>query len=406
MEYLDGSLHISGIPAEALAERFGTPVYVYDAEVIRRQIANVKLAFAGLPFRPFYAMKANGNLSILRLVREHYLGCDSVSPGEIHLAMRAGFQPADIWFTCSNVSDEDLRAIPDPHIVINVNSMSEIDRCLRLGLENPMAIRVNPPVGAGHHADVVTAGDSVKFGIDVAEVESARMVIEDSGRKVVGLHAHIGSGIDDLEPLLASARTLLSLVPDFRNLRFVNFGGGISTPYKPGDEEFPLREYGEWLTTLAGALLRARDVTAIIEPGRYIVAQSGVLLARVTSRRISAGVDWLGVDTGFNHLARPSKYGAYHHIVNATRGTNDSLRESWDPVVTREDVVVAGNICESGDVFTRAEGRTVTRPIDRTRIGDLLAFCDVGAYGFSMASHYNARLLPPEVLVDGGYAHG
>ena len=405
MEYLDGSLHISGIPAEALAERFGTPVYVYDAEVIRRQIANVKLAFAGLPFRPFYAMKANGNLSILRIVREHYLGCDSVSPGEIYLAMRAGFQADDIWFTCSNVSDEDLRAIPDPRIVINVNSMSEIDRCLRLGLENPMAIRVNPPVGAGHHADVVTAGDSVKFGIDVAEVESARMVIEDSGRKVVGLHAHIGSGIDDLEPLLTSARTLLSLVPDFRNLRFVNFGGGISTPYKPGDQEFPLREYGEWLTTLAGALLRARDVTAIIEPGRYIVAQSGVLLARVTSRRISAGVDWLGVDTGFNHLARPSKYGAYHHIVNATRGTNDSLRESWDPVVTREDVVVAGNICESGDVFTRAEGRTVTRAIDRTRIGDLLAFCDVGAYGFSMASHYNARLLPPEVLVDSGHAH-
>jgi diaminopimelate decarboxylase len=238
----------------------------------------------------------------------------------------------------------------------------------------------------------------------VAEVESARLVIEDSGRKVVGLHAHIGSGVDSVAPLLESARTLLNLVPDFRNLRFVNFGGGVSTPYKPGEKEFPLIEYGEQLAKMAGNLLRARDLTAIIEPGRYIVAQSGVLLARVTSRRISAGVHWLGVDTGFNHLARPSKYGAYHHILNATHGSHESLREAWDPSVTREDVVVAGNICESGDVFTRAEGRTVSRPIDRTKVGDLLAFCDVGAYGFSMASHYNARLLPPEVLLDGGYA--
>jgi len=404
MEYRSGILHIGNHPTDALAERFGTPLYVYDAAVIRRQIERVRSAFAGLPFRPMYAMKANSNLAILRLVREHGFGCDAVSPGEIYLAMHAGFAADAIWFTCSNVSDEDLRAIPGPRIVINVNSLSEIDRCLALGLTNPIALRVNPDVGAGHHADVVTAGGSVKFGIDLAEVETARMLVEDGGQKVVGIHAHIGSGVDATTPLLESARVLLDLARAFPNLQWINFGGGLATPYKPGEKEFPIDEYGAKLTEVAGSFLRKRGLTAILEPGRYVVAQSGVLLARLTSKRVSAGVTWAGVDTGFNHLARPSKYSAYHHILNATNGSNASLRESWDASVPREDVVVAGNICESGDVFTRSEGSFVTRAIDRTRVGDLLAFCDAGAYGFSMASHYNARLLPVEVLLDGDEA--
>ncbi|HEY0157473.1 MAG TPA: diaminopimelate decarboxylase [Thermoanaerobaculia bacterium] len=404
MEYINGSLHIDSIPASELAARFGTPLYVYDAAVIRRQIGQILTAFSGLPFQPFYAMKANGNLSILRMVREQGFGCDAVSPGEIQLALRAGFAPENVWFTCSNVSDEDMRAIPDPRIVVNVNSMAEIDRCLSLDLENPVALRINPDVGAGHHADVITAGDSVKFGIDLAEVDSARMLVEDAGRTLVGIHAHIGSGVDTPAPLLDSARRLLELAPAFRNLKWINFGGGIATPYRPNEPEFPLMEYGAELTRIAGAMLRARDLTAIIEPGRYIVAESGLLLTRVTTKRVSAGVEWIGVDTGFNHLVRPTKYCAYHHIVNATRGASGSLRETFDEKADREEVVVAGNLCESSDVFTRTDGKVATRPLDRTHVGDLLAFCDAGAYGFSMASHYNSRLLPPEILVERGQA--
>lgn len=401
MEYRSNYLYIGDVAVAELAARFGTPFYAYDAAALRGQIDKVKKAFSGLPFQPFYAMKANSNLSILRLIHEQGFGCDAVSPGEIYLARAAGFPAESIWFTCSNVSDEDLRAIPYPRIVVNVNSMSEIDRVLGVDLENPIALRVNPDVGAGHHADVITAGDSVKFGIDLAEIHSARMLVEDAGRKVVGLHAHIGSGVDSIEPLIASARELLALAPSFPNLKWINFGGGMSTPYKPGDKEFPIEEYGAELTRVAGAMLRARDLTAILEPGRYIVASAGTLVSRVTSRRISAGVDWVGCDTGFNHLVRPSKYDAYHHIVNASRGGDGSLRESWRDEGDREDVVVAGNLCESSDVFTRSEGRALTRTIDRVETGDLLAFCDAGAYGFSMASHYNARLLPPEILVDG-----
>lgn len=404
MQYQNSLLHIGGVSTADLASQFGTPLYVYDAAVIRRQVANVRDAFSALPFQPFYAMKANGNLALLRLIREQGFGCDAVSPGEIHLAMRAGFTADAIWFTCSNVSDDDLRAIPDPAIVINVNSVAEIDRIVALGLTNPIALRVNPPVGAGHHADVITAGDSVKFGIDVAEIATARMLVEDSGRRVVGLHAHIGSGVDDIAPLLDAARCLLELAPHFKWLHWLNFGGGIATPYRPGDLEFPIADYGRELAVLAGPLLRERNLTAILEPGRYLVAESGTLLARVTSKRVSAGVEWIGVDTGFNHLVRPSKYGAYHHILNASRGTNGSLRTSWDPTLERDQLVVAGNLCESGDVFTRVAGRAIPRALEATRIGDLIAFCDAGAYGFSMASHYNARLLPPEVLIDDGKA--
>jgi diaminopimelate decarboxylase len=384
-------LNLGEQSAEELAERYGTPVYVYNAAVIRRQIERVKKAFSALPFRPFYAMKANGSLAILDLIRGNGFGCDCVSPGEIYISRQAGFTAEEIWFTCSNVSDEDLSGIGDERIVVNVNSISEIDRVLSLDLQNPIALRVNTDVGAGHHADVVTAGGGVKFGIDLAQVNDARMIVEDSGRKVVGLHAHIGSGIDDLSPLIESAKRLLDLSPDFANLRWLNFGGGISIPYRPGDKEFPIDDYGSELTRIADRLLRARDLAAILEPGRYVVAQSGTLLARVTARRISGGLTWLGCDTGFNHLVRPSKYGAYHHIVNASRKSK-----------SREEYVVAGNLCESGDVFTRdAMGNVIPRMLDHTEVGDLIAFLDAGAYGFSMASHYNARLLPPEVMLDG-----
>ena len=403
MHFDNGVLHIGGVSAVDLANRYGTPLYVYDAAVIRRQIDRVKTAFESLPFRPFYAMKANGALAILDMVRKSGFGCDAVSPGEIFIARQAGFTPENVWFTCSNVSDDDLRQVHDPQIVINVNSMSEIDRILALDLPNPIALRVDPAIGAGHHVDVVTAGGGVKFGIDRAEVEDARMIVEDSGRKVVGLHAHIGSGIDDLAPLVESARRLLEVSGGFSNLRWINFGGGFSVPYEPGDLEFPVDEYGAELSHVSDRLLRARDLTAIVEPGRYVVAESGVLLARATARRISGGFWWLGVDTGFNHLVRPSKYGAYHHIINASRGSRAALRESYDESKLPEELVVAGNLCESGDVFTRdANGNVLVRKMERTSTGDLIAFCDVGAYGFSMASHYNARLLPPEVLVDDG----
>ncbi|MHB0968543.1 MAG: diaminopimelate decarboxylase [Thermoanaerobaculia bacterium] len=405
MKYRDGILHIGGISAPDLVARFGTPLYVYDAAVIRRQIERLALAFAPLAPRLFYAMKANGNIAILRIMREAGLGCDAVSPGEIFIARRAGFTGVDTWFTCSNVSDDDLRAIDDPTLLINVNAMSDLDRIVRLGLKNPIGLRVNTEVGEGHHADVVTAGYGVKFGFDIAEIGDARMIAEDAGLNVVGLHAHIGSGIRRSEPLVESARTLMEISETFPKLEFVNFGGGIAVPYQPGDREFPINDYGRHIAGLAGPRLAARGVRAILEPGRFLVAEAGTLLATVTSRRISGGYDWLGCDTGFNHLVRPSKYGAYHHILNASRGDDSMLREHVHTIdETTPGVIVAGNLCESGDVFTRDTEGPLPRQLPPIKVDDILAFCDAGAYGFSMSSNYNGRVLPAEVLIDGGEA--
>ncbi|HXI11913.1 MAG TPA: diaminopimelate decarboxylase [Thermoanaerobaculia bacterium] len=395
-------LQVGNVSTAHLAERFGTPFYVYEADVIRRQIARIQSSFRAIPFRPFYAMKANANVAILDLLCRSGFGVDAVSPGEVFLAKRAGLPADRIWFTCSNVSDDDLAALLDPSIVININSMSEIDRCLRLKMPNPIAIRINPDVGAGHHRDVVTGGFGVKFGIALGEVEALRMVAESGGLRVVGLHAHIGSGIDGIAPLLESARILVETSNDFRDLEWINFGGGMSIPYAPGDRDFDLESYGRELERIAGETLRSRNLMAILEPGRYVVGQSGTLVARVTALRISSGYSWIGCDTGFNHLARPSKYGAYHHILNASRGDDRWLRASYEiDCLPQDQGIVAGNICESGDVFTRDINGPTPRCLAPTRVGDLLAFCDAGAYGFSMASHYNLRLLPPEILVDG-----
>ncbi len=407
MNYLNHVLFFDGVSAVDLAARFGSPLYIYEASILRRQMQRIRDAFARLPFRPFYAMKANSNLSILQMFAAEGFGCDSVSPGEVFIAQRAGFSGERIWFTCSNVSDDDLLAITDPSIVINVNAITDIDRCLSLGIKNPIAIRVNPDIGAGHHPDVITGGFGVKFGIDLAEVRDARMIAEDGGLTVEGIHAHIGSGVTTIDPLIQSAKTLLDLSDDFAELKWINFGGGMAVPYRPGDTEFEIQQYGESLADLAETKLRRRNLTAILEPGRYLVAQSGTLLGSVTTLRVSSGFEWIGVDTGFNHLVRPSKYGAYHHILNASRGSDEMLRESLPSgggYATAGGAIIAGNLCESGDVFTREEHGLKPRAIQTSGTGDLLAFCDAGAYGFSMGSHYNARLLPAEVIVDGGTA--
>lgn len=403
MHYKTKVLHIGEVAVSDLAERFGTPFYVYDAAALQRQMSNLQSAFSALPFQPFYAAKANGNTSLLRIIGSQGFGCDAVSPGEVFLAKHAGFSSDRIWFTCSNVSDEDLNAIQDPAIVINVNSMSEIDRVIRLKLPNPVAIRINPEVGAGHHRDVITGGFGVKFGLDLGEIGAARMVAEDHGVRVVGVHAHIGSGVNSVSPLLEAATRLLGVSKEFRDLQWINFGGGISVPYKPGETEFPIVEYGQRLEELAAETLKTRGLRCILEPGRYVVASSGTLVARVTAKRISSGFEWIGIDTGFNHLVRPSRYGSYHHILNATNGEDRWLRQNLGPaaVASADGVLIAGNICESGDVFTRDGDQLRPRPLPPTKIDDLLAICDAGAYGFSMASHYNARLLPPEILVSG-----
>ena len=404
MRYESGILHLGGVAAPDLIARFGSPLYVYEPEILKRQIAHIQRAFGGLPLRPAYAMKANSNLALLRIIADAGFSFDAVSPGEVQLLRYAGVPNECIWFTCSNVSDEDMRSLGDESIVVNVNGISELDRCIALKLRNPIALRINPDVGAGHHRDVVTGGFGVKFGFDLAEIDDALMMAADNALDVVAIHAHIGSGVTEVEPLIESAKILLDLSAKVPKLKTINFGGGIATPYRPGDPDFPIDEYGARLTELAADRMRERGLVAMIEPGRYITAECGTLLATVTTKHVSSGYEWIGCDTGFNHLARPSKYGAYHHIVNASRGHDALLRSPENRFEEDGTTIVAGNICESGDVFTRDTDGIRPRAIRGLKVGDVIALCDAGAYGFSMASEYNARFLPPEVVVEKGEA--
>lgn len=403
MRYVSHSLVIGEVRAVDLIARFGSPLYVYDAAVIERQIDRLKKALPAV-IEPAYALKANSNLSILQLIARRGLRFDAVSPGEIFLLSRCGLRGERIWFTCSNVSKEDFDQVNDPELIINLNGMSELDLFLASGLRNPISLRINPEIGAGHHRDVVTGGFGVKFGFDPAELMEAVKIARDAGHRLEGLHAHIGSGVSEVAPLVDEAKRLIAFATEIGELRWLNFGGGFGTPYHPLEQEFPIGEYGEALRDTAESLLREHGMTGIVEPGRYIVAQSGVLLTTVTAKRISDGYHWLGCDTGFNHLARPSKYGAYHHVLNATRGSDADLRENASRDVERGESVLAGNICESGDVFTRSSEGIAPRQLPHAKVGDVLALCDTGAYGFSMASHYNARQLPAEVLVRGAEA--
>ena len=403
MEYRQGTLYLGDVSAADLLREYGSPLYVYEAAILERQLDRLTSGLSALPVKPFYAMKANSNLELLRRIAARSFGCDAVSPGEVDLARKAGFDPSDIWFTCSNVSDQDLLSLEDEQITINVNSMSELDRFMRLRLRNPLALRINPDVGAGHHRDVVTGGFGVKFGFDLAELETARILAEDNGTPVKGLHAHIGSGITEIEPLIQSASALLETAAAFDKLELLNFGGGLAVPYRPGEPEMDVAAYGAALSEVVTPFVTRRRMKVILEPGRYVTAQCGTLLTTVTAKKISGGHTWLGCDTGFNHLARPSRYGSYHHILNASRGDDGWLRETYSGPIHDDDegLIVAGNLCESGDVFTRDGDEMRPRHLPPTSVGDILAICDAGAYGFSMASHYNARLLPAEVVIDG-----
>jgi diaminopimelate decarboxylase len=398
MRFVDGRLRIGEVEATRLVEQFGSPLYVYDLAVLRRQMDRLRAALPR-PVQPAYAVKANFNGALIGEIAAAGFHFDAVSPGEIFQIQRCEVGGNRIWFTCANVSAADLAEVNDPEIVINLNGMSELDLFVASGLRNPVSFRVNPEIGAGHHRDVVTGGFGVKFGFDVAEIDDAARLLEDAGGRLVGLHAHIGSGVGEIEPLVGEAKKLVELAAEYRGLQWLNFGGGFGIPYRPGEPEFPIGEYGRQLDESTSKFLTTSGIRGIVEPGRYLVAQCGTLLTKVVAKRISNGCEWIGCDTGFNHLARPSKYGSYHHILNASRGSDADLRENASPLTG--ETIVAGNICESGDVFTRGLEGVEPRNIPPTRVGDVLAICDTGAYGFSMASHYNSRPLPAEVLVDG-----
>ncbi|MDU2937814.1 MAG: diaminopimelate decarboxylase [Enterobacteriaceae bacterium] len=383
------------LPAE-----FGCPVWVYDAQIIRRQIALLS-RFDVVRF----AQKACSNIHILRLMREQGVKVDSVSLGEIERALAAGYDPQthpdDIVFTADLIDSATLARVHELQIPVNAGSIDMLEQLGQVSPGHRVWLRVNPGFGHGHSQKTNTGGENSKHGIWHGDLPAALATIEQYGLHLIGIHMHIGSGVDYAHLEQVCGAMVQQVIDCGQDLEAISAGGGLSIPYREGDESIDTDHYfGLWNAAreqIARHLGHA--VKLEIEPGRFLVAESGVLVSQVRSVKAMGSRHFVLIDAGFNDLMRPAMYGSYHHITALAADGRD-LHEA--PLL---ETVVAGPLCESGDVFTQQEGGKVeTRALPAVAPGDYLVLHDTGAYGASMSSNYNSRPLLPEVLFDGGKA--
>jgi diaminopimelate decarboxylase len=391
---------IAGHSVVGLAEEFGTPLYVYDAAVIDARIRELA-AFDVVR----YAQKACSNLAILDLVRRQGVLVDAVSAGEIRRALTVGYKPGntehpEIMFTADLFDAEALALVVEHKIPVNCGSPDMIDQLGAVAPGQEITLRINPGFGHGHSQKTNTGGEGSKHGIWHTQVEECKQLAARHGLTIAGLHMHIGSGTDmqHLSQVCeAMERTAKEVGP---TLHTISAGGGLPTPYRTGDERVDLAQYFElWDTTRQYLQSEfGHAITLELEPGRYIVAESGYLVAEIRAIKQMGTKTYYLVDAGFNNLARPILYGAYHPIAVCRRdGSSDG---------DLQPVIVGGPLCESGDIFTQESGGFVsTRELPATAVGDYLVIGCAGAYGAVMGSNYNTKPLAAEVLLDGDKAH-
>ncbi|MDJ0040154.1 diaminopimelate decarboxylase [Pantoea allii] len=379
-----------------LARQYNGPFWAYDAQIIQQRIAQLH-AFDVVRF----AQKACSNTHILRLMHAAGVKVDSVSLGEIERALVAGFKPNsdEIVFTADVLDNATLARIAELKVPVNAGS---VDMLHQLGAVSPghaVWLRINPGFGHGHSQKTNTGGENSKHGIWPSDLPAAQAAIEQYGLRLIGIHMHIGSGVDYAH-LQQVCDAMVDLVVQFgQDIEAISAGGGLSVPYHYGEDAIDTDHYfGLWdAARQRVAEHLGHAVKLEIEPGRFLVAESGVLVSQVRAVKEMGSRHFVLVDAGFSDLMRPSMYGSYHHI-SLMAGDNRTINEQ-----TTIDSVVAGPLCESGDVFTQLEGGKVeTRAIPAAKVGDYLVFHDTGAYGASMSSNYNSRPLIPEILFENG----
>ncbi|MBA7593385.1 MAG: diaminopimelate decarboxylase [Hadesarchaea archaeon] len=400
-----GHLVIGGADAVELAERFGTPLYVVDEQRVRENYQRFYRAFAERwsSVLVCYALKANFNLAICKILQGEGAGADVSSGNELRNALGVGIPGNRMVFNGNYKSLPELELAITNNVLINVDSLQELEAieglASRLGKRARIGLRVNPDVKTPTHPYIATGLRDSKFGFDVASgqaIEAYKLASRMRNIEVVGIHSHIGSQILDVGPFEEEAKKLMALVAEVKklniNLQFVDLGGGIGIPYKPDDPELKPEEVAEHVVSVVKRVVEKKNLarpTLVFEPGRYIVADSGVLLARVgyTKKRPDMPT-WIAVDAGMNALIRPALYGAYHHIELANK-----IREKNEQLVN-----VAGPLCESGDFLGKERRLPAAKP------GDLAVIFDVGAYGLVMSSQHTAQPRPAMVLVNRGKA--
>ncbi|MGG4610314.1 diaminopimelate decarboxylase [Providencia sp. Me31A] len=381
-----------------LPAQYGTPVWVYDSAVIIERIKRLQI-FDTVRF----AQKACSNIHILRLMKQQGVKVDSVSLGEIERALVAGFQAgrekSEIVFTADVLDRATLAKVTELDIPVNAGSIDMLDQIGQQKSGHPVWLRINPGFGHGHSQKTNTGGENSKHGIWHEDLPAALEKIRHYNLSLVGIHMHIGSGVD-YQHLADVCDSMVALVTTAGvDLHAISAGGGLSTPYREGDELIDVQHYYSLWDNARQRIAEhlGHAIELEIEPGRYLVAESGVLLAEVRAVKDMGSRHYVLVDSGFNDLMRPAMYGSYHHIsvlpADGSRADESQVR----------DTIIAGPLCESGDVFTQLEGGlVVTRALPDVKVGDYLVFHDTGAYGASMSSNYNSRPLLPEVMfVDG-----
>lgn len=373
-----------------IAEEFGSPVYVYDSEKIVSQYNRLKNAFK--PVRNLkinYAVKALSNISILRLFKQLDAGLDTVSIQEVKLGLEAGVDPSKIIYTPNGVSLEEIEAVAQLGVQINIDNLSILEQFGSKHPDIPVCIRINPHVMAGGNTNISVGHIDSKFGISIHQIPHLLRIVENTGMNINGIHMHTGSDILDIEVFLYASEILFETAKNFKGLEFIDFGSGFKVPYKEGDIETNIEELGEKLSARFKEFCKeyGKDLTLAFEPGKFLVSEAGKFLVKVNVIKQTTSTVFAQVDSGFNHLIRPMLYGSRHEIHNIS---NPEGKERFYSVV--------GYICET-DTFA------TNRRISEIKEGDILAFDNAGAYCFSMASNYNSRFRPPEVLWYNNKAH-
>lgn len=373
-----------------VAKEFGDPVYVYDAEKIIFQYNRLQSAFKGVKnLRINYAVKALSNISILRLFNQLGSGLDTVSIQEVKLGLEAGVDPSNIIFTPNGVSLEEIEQAAEMGVQINIDNLSILEQFGAKHPEVPVCIRINPHVMAGGNTNISVGHIDSKFGISIHQIPHTLRIVENTGMNINGIHMHTGSDILDIDVFLYASEILFDTAKNFKDLEFLDFGSGFKVPYKEGDIETNIEELGQKLTKRFKEFCKnyGRELTLAFEPGKFLVSEAGKFLVKVNVIKQTTSTVFAQVDSGFNHLIRPMFYGSRHEIHNVS---NPNGRERFYSVV--------GYICET-DTFAS------NRKIEEIKEGDILSFNNAGAYSFSMASNYNSRFRPPEVLWYQGKAH-
>ena len=401
LEYRDGVLHFADMNTIEIAEKFGTPIYIISEEMIRSQYRKLKriLDSEYKNNSIHYAMKANSNLSILKILDSEGACFDCTSTGEIHTCLKAGISPSKIIYTGNMFTNDDFKFAVEKDILVNLDSISQLKRLAKiyddLGKEKEIvSFRINPEFGAGHHSHTITAGKTIKFGILDDQVIEAYSKAKEFGFKKFGTHIHIGSGIinaHDFEKATDKYLNIIIKLADTLDLsfEFLDFGGGLGIPYRPEEDPLDLELYKTIVLKKFKELVEKGNLGEpkfIIEPGRYLSAETCIILTQINTIKDNGFKMFAGTNAGFNTLLRPMLYNSYHHIVVCNETNGDSY--------LKYDIV--GPICESGDVLGK------DRELPELKEGEYLAILDAGAYGFAMSSSYNSRPRPAEILINKG----